>query len=111
MMATDTAVLFDAKTETARLVQYDGELETLLKLLDVDLIDTIRLDKDHILFIDDEGFLKQHPVGFQITYGKRTIKFAGSGLLTGDQYGENAPLLLNISDLDIEVLKFKYERE
>jgi len=108
-MATDTALLFDANKETARLVQYDGELETLRELMGVDLVDTIRVDKHHIIFVDDEGFLKQHPTGFQVTYNKRTVKFAGSGLLTGDAYGENAPITLNIPDLDIEVLKFKYE--
>jgi len=109
MMANDTALLFDSKTETVRPVQYDGELDTLLKLLDVEMIDTIRVDKQHIIFVDDEGFLKQLKTGFRVTHGKRSVQWAGSGLLTGDCYGSNAPVALSIADLEIEVLKFEYE--
>ncbi len=110
-MASDTALLFDTKQETARLVQYDGELDTLRELLGVELVDTVRIDKQHIIFVDDEGFLKQLKTGFRIKLGKRAVEFAGNGLLVGDLYGSNAPITLNIADLEIEVLKFEYERE
>jgi hypothetical protein len=110
-MASDTALLFDCQQETARLVQYDGELDTLRELLGVEEVDTIRLDKQHIIFVDDEGFLKQLKAGFRIKLGKRAVEFAGNGLLVGDLYGSNAPITLNIADLEIEVLKFEYERE
>lgn len=110
-MATSTALLFDAKTETARLVQYDGELETLRELLGVDMVDAVGLNREHVIFVDDEGLFKNYATGFQVTYNKKTVKFVGSGLLVGDMDGENAPLTLNLADLGIEVLKLKYERE
>jgi hypothetical protein len=110
-MASNTALLFDSQQETARLVLFDGELDTLRELLGVDSVDTIRVDKQHVMFVDDEGFLKQLKTGFRIKHGKRAIEFAGNGLLTGDMYGANAPITLNVADLDIEVLKFEYERE
>jgi hypothetical protein len=110
-MASDTALLFDCQQETARLVQYDGELDTLRELLGVELVDTVRVDKQHIILVDDEGFLKQLKTGFRIKLGKRAVEFAGNGLLVGDLYGSNAPITLNIADLEIEVLKFEYERE
>jgi hypothetical protein len=110
-MASDTALLFDTKQETARLVQYDGELDTLRELLGVELVDTVRIDKQHIIFVDDEGYLKQLKTGFRIKHGKKVVEFAGNGLLVGDLYGGNAPITLNIADLEIEVLKFEYERE
>jgi len=109
MMAESTAVLFDHRTEMVRPVPYDGELKTLKILLGVKMIDTIRLDDDHIVIVDDEGFVNKVRSGFALTYKKHRIEFAGSGLLVGDSYGQNAPITLNLSDLKIDVLKFEYE--
>jgi len=111
MIATahDTAILFDHRTGTAKLVPFDGELETLYSLLKVDLVDTIRLDPHHIVFVDDEGYYKQYETGFLLTYKGRQVKFVGSGLLVGDAHGENAPLNIRFNDLKIDVLKLTYE--
>jgi hypothetical protein len=111
MIATahDTAILFNHKDGTAKLVTYDGELETLYKLLDVDLVDTIRLDREHVVFVDDEGFYKQYETGFMLTYKGKQTKFVGSGLLVGDDHGNNAALNLGFGDLKIDVLKLTYE--
>jgi hypothetical protein len=110
-MSIEAALLFDAKKETARLVSFDGEPETIRELLGVDSVDTIRVDKEHIILVDDEGFIKRLKTGFRVKLGKRAVEFAGSGLLVGDLYGSNAPITLNVADLEIEVLKFEYERE
>jgi hypothetical protein len=109
-MANTTAVLFDHKTEMIRAVTYDGSLEDLLDILKVNCIDTIRLDDEHIIIVDDEGFVNQIESGFGVQYKDKRVEFAGSGLLTGDSYGSNAPITLNLADLKIDVLKFKYER-
>ena len=111
MIATahDTALLLDHKNEIARFVPYDGELDTLRTLLDVDLVDTIRLDREHVVFVDDEGFYKQYETGFLLTYKKREVKFVGSGLLVWDDHGSNAALNLGFGDLKIDVLKLTYE--
>lgn len=108
-LANNTALLFDHRTETVRPVAYDGELHTLIRLLGVKMVDTIRLDSDHIIFVDDEGMVNQTPVGFAVCFKGHRVQFAGSGLLTGDSYWQNAPILLNPSDLKISVLNFKYE--
>jgi hypothetical protein len=107
--AQDTAILFNHKDGTAKLVPFDGELDTLRRLLDVELFDTIRLDREHIVLVDDEGFYKQYKTGFLLTYKKHEIKFVGSGLLVGDNHGSNAPLNLKFGDLKIEVLSLTYE--
>lgn len=109
-MARTTAVLFDHTTEMVKPVVYDGSLDDLLEILKVDCIDTIRLDDEHIIIVDDEGFLNHIESGFRVEYKGRQVEFAGSGLLTGDSYGSNAPITLNLADLKIDVLKFKYER-
>jgi hypothetical protein len=108
-LACDTALLLDHKNEVARFVPYDGELDTLRTLLDVDLVDVIRFDSRHVIFVDDEGFDKRYEAGFLITHKNRQIKFVGSGLLVGDNNGKNAPLRLGHGDLKIDVLKLTYE--
>ena len=107
--ASDTAILFNHRDGTAKLVPYDGELDTLYKLLDVDMVDTIRLDREHVIFVDDEGFYKQYKTGFMLAYKKREIKFVGSGLLVGDDHGSNAALNIGFGDLKIDVLALTYE--
>jgi hypothetical protein len=103
-----TALLFDAGNQTARLVTYDGKsLDPVYRWLNCDLVDTIRLDRDHIIFVDDEGLWKDQDTGFRITYNNRTVKFVGSGLLVGDMMGNTAPIKLNFSDLDIEVIVYE----
>jgi hypothetical protein len=109
MMSIEAALLFDSKKETARLVHFDGELDTLRELLGADSIDTIRLDKQHIIIVDDQSFIKRLKTGFRVKLGKRAVGFAGNGLLVGNLYGGNAPITLNIADLEIEVLKFEYD--
>ena len=108
-MSIEAALLFDSQKETARLVSFDGELDTLRELLGADSIDTIRVDKQHIIIVDDQSFIKRLKTGFRVKLGKRAVEFAGSGLLVGDLYGSNAPITLNIADLEIEVLKFEYD--
>ena len=108
-LANETAIFFNHKNGTATLVSYDGELDTLRSLLDVNLVDVIRFDSRHVIFVDDEGFDKRYEAGFLITHKNRQIKFVGSGLLVGDNNGENAPLRLGHGDLKIDVLKLTYE--
>ena len=103
-----TALLFDAGNQTARTVLYDGEnLDQIYGWLNCDLVDTIRLDREHIIFVDDEGLWKDQDTGFRITYKGRTVKFVGSGLLVGDCMGNTAPIKLNFADLDIEVIVYE----
>jgi hypothetical protein len=109
MMADETAILFNHRTEAVKPVSYDGELDTLRELLGVEYVDLIRLDDDHVVFVDDEGLLKNVSTGFALHYKGKTVKFAGSGLLVGDSYGQSAPITLNFPDLKIDVLNFEYE--
>jgi hypothetical protein len=109
MMSDSTALLFDHNKQMARFVSYDGEWHTLKEMLGVDLVDTIRLDDDHILFVDDEGLINGTKIGFEIEYKGNKVRFAGSGLLTGDSYGQNAPITLNLHKLKISVLRLSYE--
>lgn len=107
--ANSTAILFDHNTEMVKPVEFDGELESLRTLLKIPCIDTIRLDPDHVVYVDDTGFMDKIETGFALTYRGRRIEWAGSGLLAGCSNGENAPITLDLPELKIDVLKFKYE--
>ena len=100
-----TALLLDHKTGTVRPVEYDGELDTLKELLGVDLVDADLLDRKVIVFFDDEFLDKEYEIGFQILYKKSKIQICGSGLITGDNAGQNAPLSINHGELTIHVIK------
>lgn len=110
VLSRDTAFFFDTADGSVRPVPYTGKFNDLKELLKVKMVDIIRLDSEHIIFVDDEGFLNMEPKGFRITDKTgRQIEFAGNGLLTGDNYGNNAPVTLNLADLKIEVIEIEYE--
>jgi hypothetical protein len=99
------AILFDANEKTVKEVDYDGELDTLYVYLNCDLVDTIRLDQDHIIFVDDEGLLKDNPIGWAVEYGGNQIHFVGSGLLVGDACGMDCSVSLDRRKLKIACLR------
>lgn len=98
------AILFNAEKQSVEEVSYDGELDTLRVYLNCDLVDTIRLDGDHIIFVDDEGLLKESPIGWAIEYKGNEIHFVGSGLLVGDSFGMNCSVSLNRKKLKVLLL-------
>jgi hypothetical protein len=111
-----TAILFDAVNKTARLISYsddtDEQLKLLYKFIGCDLVDIIRLDRDHVIFVDDEGLWKNNRVGFRIGYNGRNVTFVGSGILTGDTPdGSCGPIKLNFPDLKIEVVVYENPEE
>lgn len=104
-LAHTAAILLDHKTGTVRPIDYDGQLDTLKALLGCEWVDGTMLDRKNIVFCDDEWLEKKYKIGFQIRYQNTEIKFAGSGLITGDDAGRNAPLDLDQSELKILVVR------
>lgn len=105
--AQTTALLLNHTDGTARLVQYDGQLDSLRKLLGVDYVDAEVIDSFNILFFDEEFDQKPYKTGFRLTYRGYTYTFAGSGLITGDDAGTNAPLDIVMSEFKIEVIDYE----
>lgn len=106
-LAEQTAYLLNHNTGEVKPVDYDGHIETLRKLLGVKYIDAEMLDKANVVFYDDEFRFNDYKSGFKITYNSREITFLGSGLITGDYAGQNAPLKLDNSKLKIEFIVLK----
>jgi len=113
--ASNTSWLLDADKGEARMVEYDGSLKMLRELLpEMDCFDTIRLDRDNIIFVDDEGLLKPMPQnGFGICYkDKAPFPVVGSCLITGDDgCGGHCAVSFNPSDIQITKISFHGEEE
>ena len=107
--------LLDAKSGEVRVVEFDGELDTLRALMpEMDLFDTIRLDRRNIIFVDDEGLLRPMPQrGFNIVYkDKPAFQVVGSCLITGDDgMGGHCSVSFNPSDIQISKVEFYGKEE
>jgi len=114
-LASNTSWLLDADKGEVRMVEYDGTLEMLRELLPkMDLFDTIRLDRNNIIFVDDEGLLKPFPQnGFGICYkDKAPFPVVGSCLITGDDgCGGHCAVSFDPSDIQITKISFHGEEE
>jgi hypothetical protein len=102
-------IVFDAHKGDVYEMEWDGELHQLYDVMKCDLVDTIRLSRDHIFFVDDEGMLKEdQPGGFRVNYKKREVNFIGTGVLVGDCHGESRSVSLDVEKLEIHY--FSYEK-
>lgn len=114
-LSDKTAWLLDAKSGEIKVVEFDGKLDTLRALLpEMDLFDTIRLDRNNIIFVDDEGWLKPTPFeGFIIKYKDgEPFQVAGSCLITGDDgMGGNCAVSFDPSDIQITKISFYGKEE
>lgn len=104
-LAHTSAILLNHSDGTVRIVNYDGELDTLRSLLGVDLVDAAMLDQKHIMFYDDEMCEKPYRIGFEIEYKGTIAMVKGSALITGDHAGKNAPLNIENDKLKISVIR------
>lgn len=97
------ALLFDSDKKIVKEVDFDDQLDTLYVYLNCDCVDTIRLDKSHIIFVDDEGLLKPgQQCGWIVNYKGRKVVFVGSGLLVGDNFGMTKNIDIDKLELNIQ---------
>lgn len=52
------AILIDPHDETVSTVQYDGNYQSIYKLIGCDTFDVVSLDDTNSLYIDDEGLFR-----------------------------------------------------
>lgn len=97
------AYLIDPDDRTIREVAHDGTLATSLRLLGVQLLDAVRIDRGAAIYIDDEGLLCDYPVaGFAVRLpgGGSTAWLAGRGLVVGSRgAGEDADAPFSLAEL------------
>lgn len=75
------AVLIDAKNQTVKEVDYNGNIEQMYELLGCRLICVaLQIGNNHTIYVDDEGYLNGTKEFFKFKEIE-TQWFAGSGLI------------------------------
>jgi hypothetical protein len=85
------AVLIDPTNRSIMYVEYDGNYQSIYKLIDAQCFDVVRIDKGDTIFVDDEGLIngKGMRAGFFV-YGNYPQPLAGKGLVLGvDDEGDS----------------------
>jgi len=84
------AILIDPVEKTITEIETTGEYQELLSILDIQIIDIVRLNATESLWVNDEGLLKdpEDQTFFMLKYYPQPIE--GRGLILGnDEEGEN----------------------
>lgn len=111
-MSNHSALWLDHKEQTVKLVQYNGTLEQLYEYTACNCVEIVRLNKDHVMFVDEEGLFKDYSVGFAVAIGnKKPVEIFGSALITGDNYGEPQGLNFDFREINIELICYAEPRE
>ena len=104
------AILIDSVERTVRSVEVDGSLDSLYASLssqpqyNVELVDRVVVDDNNLVWVDDEGLLKE-PQHFFIWKGtERTVPLAGLGLVLGTtEDGESCDTTLTVEEVRSQI--------
>lgn len=97
------AYLIDSKAQTVEEVNY-STWHDIAPLLGCDYFDVVRIQKDHIIYVDDEGLLKTVENGF-IWDGQ---ELAGNGLIVGSTPdGADTDCTLHIEEIQKHISFFE----
>ena len=94
------AFLISPEEQAITEVDYDGDYHSINKLIAADLFDVVRLNNSDVIFVDDEGLMKNPQHFFKLD--GMTSPLAGNGLVLGtDREGESiSPQHVSIEDLE-----------
>jgi len=87
------AILIDAVEKTVTEVETDGKLQSMYHLLGCDLVEPVRLDEHHSLWVDEEGLLTAEPGPFFAFRGMER-PYPLKGLILGDRDGNNTDAIV-----------------
>ena len=100
------AILIDAVNCTVTEFQNKGDLDSIYKAINVEMIEVGNYDPEtgDTLYVDEEGLINGTTVGFEI-FGKQ---FAGSGIIFGSQPdGENGSAVTQLKDVTPKFFTFQ----
>lgn len=92
-------ILIDPFTRSITEVETEASLDDVYTLLDIDTVTVVSWDRQHALFLDDEGLLKSNEVQCYFLVKGADQPFAGRGLILGDAYGDNRAATLTIDQV------------
>jgi hypothetical protein len=82
-------ILIDPFKRTVTDVETDSSLDEIYSILDVGTITVVAFDREHVMFLDDEGLLKDKDEQAYFHLKGADQPFAGRGLIFADNYGDN----------------------
>jgi hypothetical protein len=92
-------ILINPFSKTVSEVEYSGDYNHISELLDCEIYTLIRLARDEVLFIDDEGLIVDKPQAF-FAYKGYLQPLAGLGLVLGtDPEGETVATMLTVDQV------------
>lgn len=100
------AILIDAVNCTVTEIQNKGDLDSIYKAINVEMIEVGNYDPEtgDTLYVDEEGLINGTTVGFEL-FGKQ---FAGSGIIFGSQPdGENGSAVTKLKDVNPKFFTFQ----
>ena len=103
------AILIDPFNQTVTQIEYDGNFESIYKLIDADCFDCARITKMDGIFVDDGGLLKD-PTHFFL-HSEYPSPLAGKGLIVGCDYnGDSADTATNAEETKAKVRFFTIDQ-
>ena len=102
------AILINPEKENISVVEHDGDISSLYKLLNCKMIEAVypfapqKLGSNDIIYIDEEGLLKDSNFSFSIlTDDKKELPLFGNGIVVGtDDEGNDIACQSILSDIE-----------
>ena len=106
------AILINPEKENISVVEHDGDISSLYKLLNCKMIEAVypfapqKLGSNDIIYIDEEGLLKDSNFSFSIlTDDKKELPLFGNGIVVGtDDEGNDIACQSILSDIERRVI-------
>jgi hypothetical protein len=84
------AVLIDPFAKTIEEVDYSGELDDVYRLTWTDIVETVQVDREHHMYVDEEGMMQKDQRFFRVAGYPQPL--AGRGLIVrSDREGNDVP--------------------
>lgn len=94
------AIKIDPSKQTVEAVETAAELADMYKLIETDIIEAVRVGPNTILWVDEEGLLRERPKPFFAFRGFENQPHCGVGvILNCNDEGENESCNLKVTDV------------
>jgi hypothetical protein len=102
------AILIDVENKEVKEVEYEGDYTQVYKFINCELFSMVSIDKENIIYVDDEGLLNKPTKFFQIACYRDQL--AGNGLILGvDHLGDSVSTSLSVEDIESMVTFIDYD--
>jgi hypothetical protein len=93
------AILIDVNNKEINEVDYSGDFRDIYKFINCDCFTVVNIDKNNVVYVDDEGLLKGNKNFFKGKFYPQEL--AGNGLILGsDSMGESVDTSITVSEVE-----------